>query len=77
MVLKFGSRGSTNMRWETVLAGYIGSIIIILAAYYFCKLAKLDRLEKYFIKIPTYMLLIGLIWLTGLLISPFSFLCSY
>ncbi len=67
----YGGGGHTIMSFESVIFGYVVSSIIIIFGYVIQNITTY-HIPKKIIQIGIFLLIIGLTWLTILILSPFS-----
>jgi hypothetical protein len=72
MLYKFGygPDGYTTMNLETIIIGYVFSIVIIATGLIIRKYISVSPIAARISSMAIYMLAVGLLWLTALLISP-------
>lgn len=68
----YSGNGHTTMNFETVITGYAGSFIIIVAALAMRNFFPASSMANKIRKTSIIMFAIGLIWLSILIVSPYS-----
>jgi hypothetical protein len=68
----YGGGGGTDMSYEMVATTYVLSAILIVVSFIIKKHITTRSLASYVNSIVAGMLMIGILWLTCLIVSPFA-----